>query len=321
MLRDLRVKIRNRHSRISACTHREFLPLTRQFFAFVAASPILTAVVKEVIARNPKVVEEASTENLSVLVYGETAEEAAAIAYTKWKRYADRNDTYEYYQHVTGHCQGFDDGLEKYREWYVEPLFDHLDEILEDSNIVLATLTRYKHKVEWYRREELQRLFSTNQSTGENVLAKHMYEYLFDQGIAFVVEPKIASGRPDAVSLEDSNHPFIGDAKIFDAASRGATYIKKGLYQVYQYCLDCNEAVGYLIVFNVSDKQLRLEMPSSENAPRFEYNHKTIFVIIIDIHAYEGTASKRAIPESVTITAEEMVREVKEQEQVHTAEA
>jgi len=313
MLRDLRVKIRNRHSRISSCTHDEFLPLTRQFFAFLAASPILSAVIRELLARNPKSVEEANTTDLSVMVYGETAEEAATVAYTKWKRFSDSNDAHEYYQHVY-RARGFEEGLEKYREWYLEPLFEYLDEILEDSNIILATLTRYKHKVEWYRRIELQELFSANESTGENTLAKHMYEYLFDQGIPFVVEPRTASGRPDVLSLEDSNHPFIGDVKIFDASGRGTTYIKKGLYQVYQYCLDCNEAVGYLIVFNVSNKQLRFEIPSTENTPRFEYNHKTIFVTIVDIHDHQSTASKRGLPETATITAEEMIQEMNDQE-------
>jgi hypothetical protein len=286
----------------------------------LAANPILTSIISELIARNPQSVEEASTTDLSLQIYGENGEQAAAIAYTKWKRYASQTDMYEFYQHVMRHVNGYDDGLEKYRDWYVEPFFDYLDEVLEDSNIILATLTRYKSKVEWYRRKELQQLFTEHQSRGENVLAKHMYEYLFDQGIPFHVEPQSASGRPDVVSLEDSEHPFIGDAKVFDAESRGATYIRKGFYQLYQYLLDYNESVGHLIVFNVSNKQLRFEMPSTGGVPRFEYNHKTIFVTMIDIHAHEGTASTRSIPDTLTITSEEIVREVAEQTPSQTSQ-
>lgn len=313
MLRDLRVKIRNRHSRISSSGHQEFLGLSKQFFHFVEGNVILSSIINELVARNPKALEEVRTAPINTQVYGATAEEAATIAYAKWHAYANQDKQAEFYNHasVSG---GFNAGLDRYRDWYVDPLFDYLDEILEDGNIVLATLIRYKKKIEWYRRDKLFRLFSNNQARGESVLAKNMYEYLFDQGIEFHVEPQSASGWPDVVSLENSDHPFIGDIKIFDGSARNSTYLRKGLYQVYHYCLDYNESLGYLIAFNVSDKQLGFEMQSSESVPRFEYNHKTIFIIVIDIHEHEETASKRPIPETVTISAEEMVRFINEEE-------
>jgi len=193
----------------------------------------------------------------------------------------------------------------------VRPLFDYLDEVLDDGNVILATLTRYKRKVEWYRRAEVVALYESETQQGESRLATHMYEFLFDQGLPFHVEPKAASGKPDVVSLENSEHPFIGDVKIFDGESRGATYVKKGFYQVYRYCWDYNEPLGYLIVFNVSKRQLRAELPSApDGIPRFEYNHKTIFLTVIDIHEHEGTASTRGIAETVTISAADLVREV-----------
>ncbi|MBZ5531340.1 MAG: hypothetical protein LAO20_07910 [Acidobacteriia bacterium] len=295
--------------------------MSKQFFAFVEANPILESVISELVARNPQSVQEVGTAPRGSQIYGETAEQAAAIAYTKWKAYAAQEKMQEFYNHVHT-SDGFEAGLDKYRDWYVEPLFDYLDEVLEDANVILLTLIRYKHKVEWYRREELQKLFEANSSQGEKVLAKNMYEYLFDQGIPFHVEPQTASGRPDVVSLEDSDHPFIGDYKVFDAAGRGATYIKKGLYQVHQYCCDYNESVGYLIVFNVSNKQLRLELPSSgDGVPCFEYGHKTVFITVVDIHAHEVSASCRGIPETVTISADELIREMKEQEQKQSVEA
>jgi hypothetical protein len=317
MLLDLRLKVRNRRSNISSCGYREFLPLTRQFFAFVAANPILSSTVAEFLARNPKSVEEVTGHmNPSDHIYGETAEEAAVVGYTKWKGFAGQDRPDGFFGHVTGVTGSMDDALSRYRDWYVEPFFEHLDEVLEDSNVILGTLIRYKHKVEWYRRQQLQKLFADNSSQGEKTLARHMYEYLFDQGIPFQIEPQTASGRPDVTALDNSEHPFIGDVKVFDAAGRGAAYIRKGLYQVYQYCCDCNESVGHLIVFNVSEKQLRFALPSGAGGiPRFEYNHKTIFVTIIDIHEHDGTASKRGIPDTVTISKDDVISEAKEQEQ------
>jgi hypothetical protein len=313
MLRDLRIKIGNRYSRLSSCDASEFFSLTKQFFEFIKRQPILEAVLNELLSRNPEIIEEANIPHVGNL-YGDTDEAGAALGYTVWSKYAAQNNAHFFVQQI-GLAGGVQETLNKYRDKFLHLLFDYLDETIEDGNVILATLTRYKHKVEWYRREELQKLFADNTSQGEKVLATNMFEYLFDQGIPFQVEPQTASGRPDAVSLENTDHPFICDVKIFSPNDRGATYIKKGFYQVYRYCQDCNETLGYLIVFNVSDKQLRLDLPSGEGIPRFEYNHKTIYVTVVDIYAHETTASKRPIPETVTITAEDMVREFTEQEQ------
>jgi hypothetical protein len=61
-------------------------------------------------------------------------------------------------------------------------------------------------------------------------------------------------------------------------------------------------------------------MPSSEGVPRFEYNHKTVFIAVIDVHDHEGTASKRPIPDTVTISTEDVVRESAESQSTQEAE-
>lgn len=309
MLLDLRVKLRNRQSRIAGCGYDEFFPLSKQFFEFLKGNVVLASLVSELTARNSEVIAEATTAEPRAYVYGETSQQAAAIAYTKWHNYASQGDPLEFYNHVRV-SGGFDAGVAKYRDLYIEPLFDYLDETLDDSNTILATLIRYKRKVEWYRREELQILFEAQSFRGEKALAMHMYEYLFDQGIPFHAEPLTGSGRPDVISLEDSDRPFIGDVKVFDAGGRGAAYLKKGLFQVYRYCWDYSQPIGHLIVFSTTNKQIRFELSSGmDGVPRFEFNHKTIFVTVIDIHAHEGTASTRGIPETVTIPTDGLVRE------------
>jgi hypothetical protein len=73
--------------------------------------------------------------------------------------------------------------------------------------------------------------------------------------------------------------------------------------------------LGYLIVFNVSKRQLRVELPSDpEGIPRWEHNHKTIFLVVVDLYEHEGTASTRGIAETVTISVAELVHEVEEGE-------
>jgi hypothetical protein len=311
MLTDLRVKLRTRRSRIVSCGFEDFLPLTKQFYTYLGNNPILKSLISELLARNPQSVAEVQNAPRDGRVYGTTGEEAAVIGYIKWKEFADQNIPHGFHSHALH--GDFNEASGMYKDWYVEPLFDYLDETLDDANVVLAMLIRYKQKVEWYRRAEVLRLYEADTSRGEKNVKQHMFEFLFDQGLPFHVEPVSASGEPDVVSLHDFQHHFIGEIKIFDAESRGKSYIKKAFYQAYRYCLDYNEPLAYLIVFNVSKKQLRVELPSiPDGVPRFEYNHKTIFLVVIDIHEQEGTASTLGIAETLTISAAELVHEVEE---------
>ena len=317
MLTNLRVKLRNRRSSIMSCDFRDFLPLTRQFFSFLDGDSILRGVVAELLARNQQSVTE--VENMSPQqkqsgrAFGNTAEEAATIGHVMWRGYASQNQEHGFHSHALG-SGDFNQVLAVYKDWYVEPLFNYLDETLDDANVVLAMLTRYKEKVEWYRRDEVLSKYMTDTSRGEKNVKRHMFEFLFDQGLAFHVEPLTASGEPDVVSLHDSQYKFIGEIKIFDSeGSRGAAYIKKAFYQTYQYCLDYNEPMAYLVVFNVTKRQLRVELHADRDGPpRWEYNHKTIFLIVIDLYEHEGTASTRGVADTVTITASDLIREVEE---------
>lgn len=320
MLSDLRVKLRNRRSRIASCGYRDFLPLTKQFFAFLDSNAVLKAVIAELLARNQETVHEVATLASQVKqkgsrFVGNNAEQAATISYLMWREFADQNNESGFYSH--GLSSGdFDASSAVFKDWYVEPLFEYLDETLDDANVVLAMLVRYKQKVEWYRRREVLASYQTDTSRGETSVKQHMFEFLFDQGLPFHVEPVTASGEPDVVSLHNDQYHFIGEVKIFDPdGSRGAAYIKKAFYQAYQYCLDYNEPLAYLIVFNVSKRQLKVDLSSDGGVPHWEYNHKTIFLIVIDLYEHEGTASTRGVAGTVTIPASELIREVEESSQ------
>jgi hypothetical protein len=311
MLTDLRVKLRTRRSRIVSCGWEDFLPLTKQFYKFLDDNSVLKAVIVELLARNQQTVETTQNADPNVRVCGDTAEEAATVGYLKWRVFSNQNNPSGFYSHALH--GDFHESSGMYKDWYVEPLCDYLDEILDDANVVLAMLIRYKQKVEWYRRTEVLGLYEGDTSRGERKVKQHMFEFLFDQGLPFHVEPIAASGEPDVVSLHDSQHHFIGEVKIFDSESRGKSYIKKAFYQTYRYCVDYNEPLAYLIVFNVSKKQLRVEVRSDpDGVPRFEYNHKTIFLVVIDIHEHEGTASTLGVAETVTITLAELIHEIQE---------
>jgi hypothetical protein len=68
-----------------------------------------------------------------------------------------------------------------------------------------------------------------------------------------------------------------------------------------------NEPIGYLIVFNMCDRPLRFLLnAASEAIPRVVYNHKTIFLLEIDIYPHAEPASKRGRPNPIDIAEEEL---------------
>jgi hypothetical protein len=174
---------------------------------------------------------------------------------------------------------------------------------------MLVLLKRYKHKCEWFVRDQLFRLWEGQTEKGEKVLAKHFYEYLYDQGIDFHIEPSSASGEIDLLGDQVGDDRLVADAKIFNPdKGRGKAYLAKGFNQIYKYLLDYNESVGYLVIFNTSDKDLAFALSTQQSsAPYLRLNHKTIYFITINISPRLESASKAGRVYSVQITDEDLI--------------
>jgi hypothetical protein len=95
------------------------------------------------------------------------------------------------------------------------------------------------------------------------------------------------------VSSQEGPDRLVADAKIFNPdKSKSKSYILQGFRQIYQYTCDYNSAMGYLVIFNTSDKQLRFAVSGdAKPLPRVVLNHKTIFFVTIDLHPHEESAS------------------------------
>src|SRR5947207_1568324 len=96
VLRDLRLKLRTRHSRISSCGYDDFLPLSKQFFSFIAGNSTLKTVVTEMLARNQPTVELVKNTDEDARIYGDTAEEAATVGYLKWSEFAAKANEFNF---------------------------------------------------------------------------------------------------------------------------------------------------------------------------------------------------------------------------------
>ncbi|MEO6696067.1 MAG: hypothetical protein ABIY50_12355 [Ignavibacteria bacterium] len=195
----------------------------------------------------------------------------------------------------------------------VEPVYNYLLSTLNNTNLTLNFLIKYKHRSEWFKKDNLYKLFKADTSKGEANLNYDLYEYLFDQGIDFHIEPRSESGRPDLIESQKGNNRLIADGKIFDTErSKGKSYIINGFNQVYTYTKTYNNSLGYLIIFKTCEKELVLNFSKEQEIPYFTHNGRTVFFLIIDIYQYETTASKRGKLEVIEINESELVTRINE---------
>ncbi|MGK7919804.1 MAG: hypothetical protein AB4080_07325 [Trichodesmium sp.] len=193
----------------------------------------------------------------------------------------------------------------------VRPLYEYINESLEENIVISYFLDRYKHRSEWFKRENLYNLYKNKTQKGEKNLCLNLYEYLFEQGIDFSIEPWSISGEADLVLDKSSDYPLIADAKIFDGKDKNKSYLLKGFRQIYQYTLDYNQPFGYLIIFKVCEEDLKFEV-AQNNQPVYcvVHNNKTIFFLTIDIYPHEQPASQRKKLKSYIIKESELIKEM-----------
>jgi hypothetical protein len=143
------------------------------------------------------------------------------------------------------------------------------------------------------------------------VLALDLYEYLYEQGIEFYIEPSSVSGEVDLIGAQSGTEPLLADVKIFyPQKSKGEAYLERGFHQLYTYCRDHNQACGYLVIFNLSPDNLRiLTKIQSQSDSYVTHNNKTIFFVVIDLFPHTVSASKRGVMECRELREEDLFRD------------
>jgi hypothetical protein len=202
-----------------------------------------------------------------------------------------------------------DNGLESFNENVIVPLYDYIDESIDDRRSILSVILKYKQRTEWFYSKELFQLWEGNTSRGEKFLQKDLYKYLFDKGIDFVLEPSSNGGEIDLIENQKEKRLLV-EVKIFNPEkSKGIKYIASGFRQLYDYTLNYNEPFGYLIIFKTSDEHLVFNL---ENEDKYfqclTHNNKTIFIVVVDLYEYENSASKRGILKNLEISKENLIQ-------------
>jgi hypothetical protein len=312
----IRYKLQKRVRRLNSASHRQFPFLLRGFFHYLDSVPILAAVRDELLVRAAPVEPAKSVERILAGegLYGETDVEAAAMGYLLLVKYAqdpDRNGV-EHIGRFFGGGSKYDEMLDRLREAFLEPLYEYIDEHIDDQQAVLYFLRRYKHRCEWFHAERLRTLVEHDTQRGEGSLAFDLYESLHNQGIDFHIEPQSASGIADFVADQVGEDRVVADAKIFwPEKGKGKAYIISAFNQAYTYARDYNEPCAYLVIYKMSKEEPQFLMPStSAMFPSATINNKTVFFVVVDICEHGVPASKRGQLRSVEISEADLIRSV-----------
>ncbi len=200
--------------------------------------------------------------------------------------------------------------VQAFCRFYVEPLFDYLDEEISSERMTLFLIRKFKHRCEWFRRAEMLAKWKAHTKKGEKILTRDLFEYLHDQGIELHLEERSASGEPDLISSQVGDDRLVADVKIFNPRKgRGLGYLAKGFRQVYHYTNDFNEPFGFLVIFKTCEDDLSILLPGREAAiPSITLNHKTIFFVVIDVFNYAAPASKRGKLKTWELKSEALIQ-------------
>lgn len=318
-LQRIRFQLQKRFRRLNSCSYQFFHSSIVQFWTYLQANPLTSGILVKL---------EAETSPY-------TAEIEAITAQHELAQFATETEQFGFVYRVVQHCaqqplanhlgpevnighaisneRKHDDALNHFREMFLEPLYEYIDDALDQQGAVLSLLVKYKRKVEWFEREAAAGMAEADERT----LAKHLYAYLFDQGLDFHVEPQSASGEADLVAPQ-----LVLDAKVFDGARRGTSYLASGVHQVHTYARDFNQEVGYLVVYKTCPETLDFTFSASgQLAPCLNVGGKTIYIFVVDICQYNSSASKRGAMKVHTVDQEFLVRSAFEPAPIHAPPA
>lgn len=160
-----------------------------------------------------------------------------------------------YLAHLGDSSRDMRSAIREFAKVFLEPLVDYLLLCQELDDQILAMLTRYKQRCEWFSPKYLMGIIESRTGQVEKALKIDFYSYLFDRGLDFAIDPKSPSGKGE-VDVLSARFPdgrrLVLEAKVFDGKERDEDWVRKGLPQAAWYARDWAEPRAYLVVYNAA---------------------------------------------------------------------
>lgn len=306
-IQTLRYKLQRRIRRLNGIDTSRFGMCLAHTWPFIRNNNLFMGILEPVLRHRADLEESANNIVSGQNVMAETELESVGIAF----HVLDKTVQAEQPQHAIENvgfsldqCHDVNDAVNAYRELFLEPVYEYLDEQLDGHRATCALLVKYKHRAEWFARTELQAL----STQGERRLAEDLYRYLHDQGMQFHIEPQSTSGEVDLVADQTGEERLVLDAKLFDGDSKGRAYLVTGFNQVYTYARDYNQSAAYLAIYQTAPVEPKFTFATSDSIfPYIEHNGKIIYFVVVDICDYNKPASKRGQCRVVEITRDHLI--------------
>lgn len=320
-LQQQRFLLQKKVKRLNSCDHKLFHSLFMQFWGYLRGHALYAGVLAKLAAEAPQYADEIAATSKGEVYLWDTEQEAVHFNFRVLEYCAaqplGRGHGPEGMigRGVSGGSK-FAEMLEGFRDAYLEPFYEYLDEALDGQAAVLSLLLKYKRHVEWFEREEVRALVSAG---GERNVAKHLYSYLFDQGLEFHIEPQSISGEADLVAPE-----LVLDAKLFDGNSsrHGKRYLLSGVNQLLTYTRDFLQKVGYLVIYRTCQEDLQFSFASSDMlVPFMIIDGRIIYFLVVDVCEYGASASKRGPLKAHVVDEDEVRTIIKGQAQLDSSGA
>jgi hypothetical protein len=205
--------------------------------------------------------------------------------------------------------RNLNDCWREFSQRILQPLFDYLSERVGQESSVLYVLERYVRKVEWFDRQDLYDKAMANPKKAEDVYDADLRRFLFGEGINMPFsQAKSASGLSDVVSELDTDDPLVCEVKIFDGKDRGKRHLGSGVNQAFQYATDYNKQAAYLVIINLSGRQVDLPNENDSKAWPPYITVAGVRVYLITVRALPTpSASKLGKPKPITITRDDLI--------------
>ena len=317
-LRDLRVQLQERRNRLYKTSERGYDAELRYLLQFLDGNPytrsLLTRIDASTSVDSGQWLEDHS--RLGEVQFPEFEEGRAKVCYGILKRCARNKNSEEWlrWMQLFSSESVIDMMLPDFTEEVVDPLVNFLHDRIDNGGNVLYLIERFKLKSEWFTRNQLHGLYQQNTSVGEATLDQQLRASLFEGGVDYPFsQPSSPSGKADVIALLGSDDPLVLEVKVFDPdRNRGTSHLRQGFHQVLRYSNDYNQSLGYLVIFNCSDRQLVIspeDASEPEFPPRITCGGKTFFSICINIHPDTASASKEKPASRVVISPRDLVGE------------
>ena len=202
--------------------------------------------------------------------------------------------------------------LQQFTDGIIKPLVDYLSDRVSDEGNLFYLIERFKMKCEWFLQDELYAKYLKSPRTGESELTNALRASLFDAGIDFPFsQPESPSGKADTVASLGTPRPLVLEVKVFDPdRDKRPRNLWQGFHQVLRYAQDYHSSVGYLVIFNCSNRELVIipeEGTDLEYPTRIDHGGKSYFVITINLNPNRLSASQEDPSSRVTVLHQQLV--------------